>query len=163
MKTRTRPSSEISSTRGRFERALRGEQQLEECRADERPRPRHQLVRAAMLSVRSCRATRRRVRAKRLTHGDLTAAPRRAREQQVAEVGARDQQHERDGAHEHEELSACAANDRLLSTAARRSASRHCRSANRGASLRGDRARFRRALDRTSTPARRRPTTVMKY
>ena len=44
-----------------------------------------------------------RARPERRAHGDFATASRRAREREVRHVGARDEQHEGDGAHEHEE------------------------------------------------------------
>jgi hypothetical protein len=53
-------------------------------------------------------------RAESMANRNLAAADARARQQQIAEVRTRDQEHERDGAHEHEQLPPHAADDALL-------------------------------------------------
>ena len=50
-------------------------------------------------------------RADRDAHGDFALPPRRAREQHVRDVRARDQQHERDGAENHEQRRAHVSDD----------------------------------------------------
>ena len=53
--------------------------------------------------MRNCRIKRARVRAQRQPHGDLPLADRGARQQQVREVGAGDEQDEADRAEQHEQ------------------------------------------------------------
>ncbi len=65
-------------------------------------------------SISSCWKTRRAPRAERRADRDLLAASERAREEQVADVGARDQQHERDRGEQHHQRHADVADDQLL-------------------------------------------------
>ena len=70
--------------------------------ATSRPRP-PPSTHSTRLSVSSCRMTRIAAGAERAADRDLALARRAAREQQVGDVGARDQQHEADRAGQHEQ------------------------------------------------------------
>ena len=70
---------------------------------------------SSTLSVSSCRTSRCQLGAERGADRDLLLPAGGARQQQVGDVGARDQQHERDRAQQHEHRAAHVADDRSTS------------------------------------------------